>query len=254
MSRRNRDLLGEIVCHHMVQGINRELIFQEEEEKEKYLSLLKQYYLKYNIDIIAYCIMNNHAHLMLYSSQIQNISNFMQKVNARYAMYYNKRKNRVGYVFRNRFKSKPIINQKQMYTCIKYIHMNPVKANITKEEGKYKYSSYNDYINKTGFLNTRILKFIFNSPENYIKEFKSIEYQNLNFENEKISLKKPLREFLTKEKIKLEQLRNDKVLLQKFICYLISNQYKFSQKELSNILDISVTTIYRRLHKSESES
>ena len=235
MSRRNRDLLGEIVCHHMVQGINRELIFQEEEEKEKYLSLLKQYYLKYNIDIIAYCIMNNHAHLMLYSSQIQNISNFMQKV-------------------RNRFKSKPMINQKQMYTCIKYIHMNPVKANITKEEGKYKYSSYNDYINKTGFLNTRILKFIFNSPENYIKEFKSIEYQNLNFENEKISLKKPLREFLTKEKIKLEQLRNDKVLLQKFICYLISNQYKFSQKELSNILDISVTTIYRRLHKSESES
>ena len=254
MPRFPRNYIKTTAFHVITQGINRSYIFQNPEDIKYYIKVMYKLNEQCKIKIVAYCIMNNHAHLMLYSSQIQNISNFMQKVNARYAMYYNKRKNRVGYVFRNRFKSKPMINQKQMYTCIKYIHMNPVKANITKEEGKYKYSSYNDYINKTGFLNTRILKFIFNSPENYIKEFKSIEYQNLNFENEKISLKKPLREFLTKEKIKLEQLRNDKVLLQKFICYLISNQYKFSQKELSNILDISVTTIYRRLHKSESES
>ena len=180
MPRKSRNLLGEILCHHMVQGINREYIFQTNDEKKKYLELLKNYYLQFKIDIVAYCIMDNHAHLLMYSKGIQNISNFMQQVNLLYAKYYNKKKERVGYVFRNRFKSVPIMTREQMYQCIKYIHMNPVKAGIVKKEDQYEYSSYQDYFNRTGFVNDKLLKFVFNSSENYIEKFQEIEYKDLN--------------------------------------------------------------------------
>ena len=166
LPRQSRKLLGEIVCHHMVQGIDKEKIFETEENKKKYIFLLKKYYKKFDIKILAYCVMDNHVHMLLYSNKIQNISNFMRQVNSIYAMYYNKKMQRVGYVYRNRFKSVPMMTKRQLWTCIKYIHMNPVKAGIVKKESDYIYSSYNDYLNKTGFIQEKTLQFIFNSSNN----------------------------------------------------------------------------------------
>ena len=249
MPRTARKLLGEILCHHMIQGINKEYIFQKTEDKEKYLELLKKYYTKLNVDIIAYCIMDNHIHFLLYSNKIENISDFMQQVNSQYAMYYNKKNERVGYVYRNRFKSKPIKGKQQLYACIKYIHMNPVKAKIVKNEEDYIYSSYNDYLNQTGFINKRILNFIFNSTNNYIETFKSIKYEELNFEEEKINIQSILNHFLIKEKITLKEIQKNKIIIQKFIGHLISNQYKFSKKELAEALQISRATLYRKLYE-----
>lgn len=249
MPRTARKLLGEIVCHHMVQGINKEYIFQKTEDKEKYLELLKKYHNKLNVDIIAYCIMDNHTHFLLYSNQIDNISRFMQQVNSQYAKYYNKKNERVGYVYRNRFESKPIMQRKQLYTCIKYIHMNPVKAKIVKNEEDYTYSSYNDYLKKTGFINKRILDFLFNSTNDYIETFKSIEYEELNFEEEQIDIQNILKHFLLKEKISLKEIQKNKIIIQKFIGHLISNQYKFSKKELAEVLQIGRTTLYRKLYE-----
>ena len=59
--------------------------------------------------------------------------------------YYNKKYNRVGYVFRNRYKKQVLYSEKQLYTCINYIHNNPVKAKICRFPHEYKYSSYNRY-------------------------------------------------------------------------------------------------------------
>lgn len=249
MPRKSRNLLGEILCHHMVQGINREYIFQTNDEKKKYLELLKNYYLQFEIDIVAYCIMDNHAHLLMYSKGIQNISNFMQQVNLLYAKYYNKKKERVGYVFRNRFESVPIMTREQMYQCIKYIHMNPVKAGIVKKEDQYEYSSYQDYFNRTGFVNDKLLKFVFNSSENYIEKFQKIEYKDLNLHKENFDIEKLFKDFLIKEKVNSLQVRKSKILVQKFINYLISNQYKCSKSEISKVLPISRATLYRWLYE-----
>ena len=246
MPRNSRKLLGEILCHHMVQGINREHIFKTEEDKRKYLFLMRKYYEKFKVDIIAYCIMDNHSHMLLYSNEIQNISNFMKQVNSIYAMYYNKNMQRVGYVYRNRFKSVPIMNKEQLYTCIKYIHMNPVKAGIVKKESDYIFSSYNDFINKTGFIDERILKFIFSSTNNYIEKFQSIEYKELN--KEKTNLKEILEDFLIIEKIDFEQIKKNKIKIKKFIFYLISNQYEFSKREVAEVFNISRSTLYRWLY------
>lgn len=247
MPRKSRKLLGEILCHHMVQGINREYIFGTEYNKNKYLQFLRKYYKKFEIEIIAYCIMDNHVHMILYSKDIQNISKFMHRVNSSYAKYYNEKNDRVGYVFRDRFMSIPIITREQLYLCIKYIHMNPVKAGIVKKEKDYKFSSYNDYLQKTGFIHQQILDFIFNSSNNYIQKFKSIEYKDISIKKDKINLNNILEEFLSVEKITFQQIRRNKEQTIKFISYLNLYEGRFSKKELSDVLQIGRTTLYRWL-------
>lgn len=245
MPRKGRYLLNGKLCHYIVQGINKEYIFEEKDDKNKYLSLLKKYYKKYKIDIICYCIMDNHTHLILYSDNINNISEFMRIVNSLYAMYYNKRRNRVGYVFRDRYKSVLILDRRQLLRCIKYIHMNPVKANIVKNESEYEYSSYKDYINNSGFLNQRILDFLFLKSQDYIEKFKEIEY--IDIYNKKICLNDVLEEFLFKEKKNINQIKSDKKILIEFIKYLEVKQYKYSKQELANIFGINKATVYRKI-------
>ena len=105
-------------------------------------------------------------------------------------------------------------------------------------------SSYNDYLNKTGFIHEEILKFIFNSSNNYIEKFQSIEYEN---SKEEVNLKKALEDFLIKEKLTLEHIKQNKIIIKKFVSYLNLNQYKFSKKEVSDIFNISRSTLYRWL-------
>lgn len=245
MPRKGRYLLNGKLCHYIVQGINKEYIFEEKDDKNKYLSLLKKYYKKYKIDIICYCIMDNHTHLILYSDNINNISEFMRIVNSLYAMYYNKRRNRVGYVFRDRYKSVLILDRRQLLRCIKYIHMNPVEANIVKNESEYEYSSYKDYINNSGFLNQRILDFLFLKSQDYIEKFKKIEY--IDIYNKKICLNDVLEEFLFKEKKNINQIKSDKKILIEFLKYLDVKQYKYSKQELANIFGINKATVYRKI-------
>ena len=122
--------------------------------------------------------------------------------------------------------------------------MNPVKAGIVKKEKDYKFSSYNDYLQKTGFIHQQILDFIFNSSNNYIEKFQSIEYEN---SKEEVNLKKALEDFLIKEKLILEHIKQNKIIIKKFVSYLNLNQYKFSKKEVSDIFNISRSTLYRWL-------
>ena len=125
--------------------------------------------------------------------------------------------------------------------------MNPVKANIVKVESEYKYSSYNDYIKKTGFLNQRILDFLFVNPKNYIEEFKSIPYKDI-YDNT-INIREILEKYFENEKITLEQLKKDKKLLQNFLEYINFNNYKFPKQELAYVLGVSRATIYRRIRR-----
>lgn len=247
MPRVSRKLIGSSYVHNMVQGINKEYIFQSEKEKYKYLYLMNKYSKKYQVLIIAYCIMDNHAHILTFSENIQNVSLFMKDTNTEYAIYYNKSKDRIGYVFRNRFNSKLIYNQEYLFKCIKYIHMNPVKAQISKKEEEYKFSSYKNYIEKCGNVNEKLLEIVFNNEKEYIKIIKSTNYENLNLEKEKVNLKEILDVFLIQKGVNLQQIQKSDILIKQFISYLISNEYEFKKQDIANILNISRAKLYRKL-------
>lgn len=142
--------------HIIVQGINKEYIFQEEKFKITYLKQINRFSNELEINIIAYCIMDNHAHFLIMCDKIENLSKLMQKVNSVYAKYYNYIMKRVGYVFRDRFLSEAIDNKRYFIHCIKYIHLNPVKANIVDKCEKYKYSSYNYFLKIDNFKKMKI--------------------------------------------------------------------------------------------------
>lgn len=174
MPRLARKYIESSFIHIIVQGINREYIFQKNSFKEAYLNILKKNISKTNIKILAYCIMDNHIHLLIYSEDINTVSKVMQKTNGAYAKLYNKTKKRVGYVFRNRYYTQMILTEQQLYNCIVYIHKNPAKACMINTLQEYKYSSYKEYLGKRIFISDDSLKLVFGSTKDYINTFKAI--------------------------------------------------------------------------------
>lgn len=154
--------------HVMIRGINREKIFGDCHSKNAFLNILGRNFISgedYGKDprkgcLYAFCILDNHAHLLIQESPV-GISNLMQRVSCAYANYYNRRHGRSGPVFESRFTSKAIEDQMYFAQVVKYIHNNPVKAKISKDFYDYEWSSANYYNGKhLPFLDTVFLRSI----------------------------------------------------------------------------------------------
>ena len=154
MPRMARKIIETPYCHIIVQGINKEYIFKEINLKKAYIKIIKRNLIDEKIKIISYCVIDNHAHFLIYTENINYLTKFMQKTNTSYAKLYNKIYNRVGYVFRDRYFSQMILNETQLYNCISYIHYNPVMANLVAKLEDYGYSSYREYIGNKKILIT----------------------------------------------------------------------------------------------------
>lgn len=138
--------------HVMVQGIGKEFIFFDGECKGYYIHSIQKAQEGDKVKLIGFCVMGNHAHLLLVTDKITDLSLFMGRVNAEYAKYYNRRAKRVGYVFRDRFKSEAIKDEKQLVVCLAYIQNNPVKAGLIETAENYQYSSYTNYLSGIGIV------------------------------------------------------------------------------------------------------
>lgn len=222
--------------HVIVQGINKEYIFQEERYKKTYLKQISRFSNELNIDIIAYCIMDNHAHFLIMSNNIENLSKLMQKVNSMYAKYYNYNRERVGYVFKDRFLSEAIDSKIYFIQCIKYIHLNPVKAKIVNDCKDYKYSSYTYFSEKNNFEKNKILKNILTKEEyqdicncnNCQKNFLDIKQEIQIEENIKYGIK----EYIELKKCKTYEIFMNRQILKELIKYLkIKHKIKYTETQ-----------------------
>lgn len=235
MPRKSRYSLPGNFFHIMVQGINRESIFKEDKYKEKYIKILSEQIKKFNVKIISYCVMGNHAHMLFYVNDIQEMIKFMQKVNTIYAIFYNKTNNRVGFVFRDRYKTQSIKNQKHLFACIAYIHKNPLKAGMVNKIDEYQYSSYNQFINykKDNLISNEIIKSIFEIKD--IKKFEDLFYaiHKLDFDEEFIDEKQEenYKEIINYYKNKKFSIEN--------IVKILNEKYKLSDRAISKMLEIS---------------
>lgn len=228
MPRHPRNYLNTCFFHIMVQGLNKSYIFNSREEIKYYIKLMYTLKEEYNIKIIAYCIMNNHAHILVESSKIDFLSKYMQKLNIRYSIYYNKKHNRVGYVFRDRYKSEGIYTEKQLYNCMNYIFDNPVKAGICKSAEEYAYSNYR----QVPTFNEENCKFI-------------------DIDEDEINCNQLICEYLNLKEITIDDLKKDKLKLKELIDILY-NKYNLSLRKIAEATNISREKIRKIFNKSQN--
>jgi len=145
MPRTNRKKSPTKIYHVIARGINRQNIFEDGQDCEAFLQILSDLCKKQECTVYAWCLMNNHYH-MLIKERKKNLGQLMKSIGVRYAHFFNKKYERVGHVFQDRFKSVPIANNKQLLAVCRYIHMNPVKAKICRKPERYEYSSYREYL------------------------------------------------------------------------------------------------------------
>ena len=245
MSRVARKDFKTPFLHIMVQGINKEYIFENNKYIEKYINIIDTINEKHNLTIIAYCIMNNHAHFLIYSKDIYEISKFIQKTNLIYANYYNKEKNRVGVLFRNRFKAEGIYDIKYLINCINYIHNNPVKAKIVSRCEDYKYSSYKDYIENKGITKSKIMKEMFGERCDYLKLFNET-YEKRFIDTEKDTqestdyyMAEGIREYKKVSNREISEILSNREVLKELIKNLHENN-GFKYIEIRNYLKIPI--------------
>jgi putative transposase len=136
--------LGSI--HHITtRGNRRSDIFKDEEDYIIYLAIVKEVKDKLPFELYCYCLMTNHVHLEIKTFDIST-SIIMKRINQIYAQYFNKKYNYIGHVFQDRYHSEVIKDDSQILTTTRYIHLNPVKANMVERLEEYEYSSYRMYI------------------------------------------------------------------------------------------------------------
>ncbi len=162
--------------HVIVRGNNKAHIFEKEEEKENYTDIIKLYKKKYHFLVYAYCIMDNHAHLLIEVGDIK-LSKVMQSIQQVYTQGYNKKHGRTGHVFEQRYKAFLCDKDNYLLELVRYIHQNPVKANIPKAI-TYKWSSHNEYIGQPDFTDTGFVLSLFSEKKSMaIKRY--LEFMNL---------------------------------------------------------------------------
>ena len=113
VTKENLTALMSNYFHVLTQGINKSYIFRKSTDINYYINLMYSIFKKLDIKIIAYCIMNNHIHMLIKIKNIHQLSAYMKWLNSRYAQYYNYTYNRIGHVYRERFKSQGIYSDEQ---------------------------------------------------------------------------------------------------------------------------------------------
>ncbi len=141
MGRLKRIHYGSACYHVCARGNNRHYVFNDAEAKEKFLSILKRYQQRMNFKIYAYVIMGNHFHLLIEVQERFGVSKVMQGMLLSYSIWYRRRKGYVGHVWQGRFSSRLVEDDRQLAENISYIHQNPVKAGIVKNEIDYAWST-----------------------------------------------------------------------------------------------------------------
>ena len=158
--------------HIYNRGINSEVIFNDKNNMNYFLKLVEKH-LKEKMEIIAYCLMNNHFHfaVRVTSNQKEASQAFLNLCNA-YSKAFNRQSNRTGTLFERPFKRKKIKDENYLKNLILYIHQNPESHKVVTKFENYEFSSYKSYNNKTPSLIT-------SSKEVVLKLFDNLE--NFNY-------------------------------------------------------------------------
>ncbi len=183
---RQARLYSQSGLYHVVyRGVNRQNIFEEVNDYFKMRDII--FYLKQELkfEIYAYCFMTNHVHLLLKENSTGDISTIMKRLLTKYAGWFNRKYERSGALIANRYKSQPLENDEYLLSVVRYIHQNPLKANLARTLSDYKWSSYPEYLNKSIITDTHTILSMIDKKD--FKIFHQEEEKELHEVSDRIS-------------------------------------------------------------------
>ena len=145
MARKPREESAAGIYHFVTRGVNKKQLFHQKEDYAYFLELVKEYIKKLDMQAYHYCLLTNHAHLVVSAPNLKALGQFGHFVHRRYAYYYCKTHNWSEQVFRRHFRSKPIADDAYLLECGRYIERNPVEAGLAQTPRDYPHSSYRFY-------------------------------------------------------------------------------------------------------------
>ncbi|MEW6407060.1 MAG: transposase [Patescibacteria group bacterium] len=142
MPRPERISLEGFVYHVINRGNNRQDVFKDNDDFTAYLEIIKRFKTKYQFKLYAYCLMNNHVHLIIEPTKPNTLSKIVQSITLSHIRLYHYKYKSSGHIWQGRFKNPLIQTDEYLLECIKYIELNPVRANIVSKPEDYLWSSY----------------------------------------------------------------------------------------------------------------
>lgn len=203
------------IYHIVARGVNKQNIFYDDSDRDLFLELLEKYSRKLKIRTHAYSLMDNHVHILA-EGEKDSISLFMQSICSLYARKFNRKYNRIGHLFQERFSSEVIDDDAYYLTVLRYILQNPEVSGIC-DTFNYKWSSYKHYNKNKSFLYMeKILAFFSNkhSFDDFLKipsDTDCLEPEPRPLERETFKLKKLLKILKTDNPIIRPDLPTDEI-------------------------------------------
>ena len=127
--------------HVTARGNARQNIFLDDEDRQSFLAVLARVVSRFHLILHAYCLMDNHFHLVVETTE-GNLSQAMRQLNGVYTQAFNRRHDRVGHVLQGRFKAIVVERESYLLELCRYVVLNPVRAKVTRKADTYPWSSY----------------------------------------------------------------------------------------------------------------
>jgi putative transposase len=129
------------VPHHVTQrGNNRQPVFFDDDDRRLYLAFLGAQSKRFGLDILGYCLMPNHVHIIATPVRASSLALGLGRAHTQYALHLNKRRERSGHLWQNRFFS-CALDESHCYRALRYVELNPVRAKLVRRATDYRWSS-----------------------------------------------------------------------------------------------------------------
>ena len=250
MARQARQISPTGLYHIVFRGVNKQDIFEEDIDYEKMITILKDLKEEMKFEILVYCLMSNHVHILLKENVYGEISLIMKRLLTKYARWYNIKYQRSGALIANRYKSQPVEVDNYFLSVVRYIHQNPVRAKIVDKIEDYKWSSFNSYIGEdSGIIDKDFVLNMININE--FEEFHQVVEDEIFLVDDrvKISDTKIRRDIIKRFNIEPKQI----ITCNKEERDLILRELKklYSVRQIERVTGISRGVVYKGCHDKQ---
>ncbi|MGH7884447.1 MAG: transposase [Thermodesulfobacteriota bacterium] len=225
--------------HVIIRGNDRQEIFFDEQDRIYYESLISEGVERFKYKVHAYSFMSNHVHLLIQVSDIK-LSKIIQNISFRYTKYINKKKSRIGHLFQGRYKAILIDADSYLLELVRYIHLNPVRANMVEKLEEYKWSGHLCYlgkIKKKWFSTNEVLSQFSARKGKARSKYQEFVYEGIGVEG--VNYKREIKEGrimgedkFIEEVLKENEEKEDKILEMEVIIKRVCKYYGMTEKEL----------------------